>query len=220
MVENTIGWAIFKDYLSGNGPPLPIIVVYYPTPKSIEQVQLERVEGADQELRTTESEFVPLPNVKNQESCRDFVASLLENDRIMKFKFEANQDYQLKAIESVTNLFKGTIPVLKLNYSSRTERRLLLLWPNCIDLDDEALLSNLKSVQAQNNLDEDVELEYIEEKIATVYWRKDPFAFLTFPLKWKLELAKPISNLRNYTGTFSLLRLEEIHCCRSFSCCP
>lgn len=70
--------AIFKDYLSGNGPPLPIIVVYYPVQESIEQVQLERVEGADQDLRTTESEFVPLPNVNNQESCRDFVASLLE----------------------------------------------------------------------------------------------------------------------------------------------
>ena len=70
--------AIFKDYLSGNGPPLPIIVVYYPVQESIERVQLERVEGADQDLRTTESEFVPLPNVNNQESCRDFVASLLK----------------------------------------------------------------------------------------------------------------------------------------------
>ena len=70
--------AIFSDYLSGNGPPLPIIVVYYPVQESIEQVQLERVEGADRELRTTESEFIPIPNVKNEESCRNFVASLLE----------------------------------------------------------------------------------------------------------------------------------------------
>ncbi|MCY3742647.1 MAG: hypothetical protein OXH00_16660 [Candidatus Poribacteria bacterium] len=70
--------AIFNDYLSGNGPPLPIIVVYYPVQESIEQVQLERVEGGDQELRTIESEFIPLPNVRNEESCRDFVASLLE----------------------------------------------------------------------------------------------------------------------------------------------
>ena len=69
--------AMLRDYLSGNAP-LPFIVVYFPTPTSINQVQLERVEGADQELRTTESEFVPLPNVKNEESCRNFVASLLE----------------------------------------------------------------------------------------------------------------------------------------------
>ena len=70
--------AIFRDYLSGNAPPLPIIVVYFPVQESIEQVQLERVEGTDRELRTEKSEFVPLPNVKNEESCRDFVASLLE----------------------------------------------------------------------------------------------------------------------------------------------
>ena len=69
--------AIFRDYLSGNGPPLPIIVVYYSVQESIEQVQLERIDGADRELRTTKSEFIPLPNVKNEESCRDFVASLL-----------------------------------------------------------------------------------------------------------------------------------------------
>ena len=70
--------AIFRDYLSDNVSPLPIIVVYYPVQESIEEVQLERVEGTDQNLRTTESDFVPLPNVKNEESCRDFVASLLE----------------------------------------------------------------------------------------------------------------------------------------------
>ena len=70
--------ALFRDYVSSNTPPLPIIVVYYPVQESIEQVQLERVEGADRQLRTTESEFVPLPNIRNEESCRDFVASLLE----------------------------------------------------------------------------------------------------------------------------------------------
>lgn len=69
--------AMLRDYLSGNAP-LPIIVVYFPTPTSINQVQLERVEGADRQLRTTKSEFIPLPNVKNEESCRGFVVSLLE----------------------------------------------------------------------------------------------------------------------------------------------
>ena len=70
--------AIFSDYLSSNGSPLPIIVVYYPVQESIGEVQLERVEGGDRELRTTESEFIPLPNVKDEGSCRDFVASLVE----------------------------------------------------------------------------------------------------------------------------------------------
>ena len=69
--------AIFRNYLSGNAPPLPIIVVYFPTPTSIDQVKLERVEGADRRLEATKSEFVPLPKVSDEQSCRDFVASLL-----------------------------------------------------------------------------------------------------------------------------------------------
>lgn len=69
--------AIFRDYLSGNAPPLPFIVVYFPTPTSINQVQLERVEGADRRLRTANSEFFPLPKASDGESCKDFVATLL-----------------------------------------------------------------------------------------------------------------------------------------------
>ena len=69
--------AIFRDFLSGNAPSLPMIVVYYSTIPAINQVQLERVEGADRGLTATKSEFVPLPNVKDEQSCRDFVASLL-----------------------------------------------------------------------------------------------------------------------------------------------
>lgn len=70
--------ALLRDYLSGNAPPLPIIVVYYPTPTSIDQVKLERVEGPYRRLRAAETEFVPLPNTGDENSCRDFVASLLQ----------------------------------------------------------------------------------------------------------------------------------------------
>ena len=70
--------AMLRDYLSGNAPLLPIIVLYYSTIPSINQVKLEYVEGADQELIATKSEFVPLPKTSDAQSCRDFVASLLE----------------------------------------------------------------------------------------------------------------------------------------------
>ena len=69
--------AMLRDYLSGNSP-LPIIVVYFPTPTDIKQVKLEHVEGADEELIATKSEFVPLPKTSDAGSCKDFVASLLE----------------------------------------------------------------------------------------------------------------------------------------------
>ena len=68
--------ALFRDYLKGNAPPLPIIVVYYSTIPSIHQVKLEHVEGADRELITAKSEYVPLPKTSDAGSCRDFVASL------------------------------------------------------------------------------------------------------------------------------------------------
>ena len=70
--------AMLRDYLSGSGPPLPIIVVYFPTSTSIHHVKLEYVEGADRELIATKSKFVLLPNAGDEGSCRDFVALLLE----------------------------------------------------------------------------------------------------------------------------------------------
>lgn len=73
--------AMLRDYLRGNSP-LSIIVVYFPTPTSINQVQLECVEGADQELITTKSEFVPLPEASDSQSCKDFVVALLEFIRL------------------------------------------------------------------------------------------------------------------------------------------
>ena len=88
----------------------------------------------------------------------------------MKLKFEANQDYQLRAIESVTNLLEGQFHVeVESNF---VEGTLLAAVPNRIDLDDETLLKNLQLIQAQNNLDTDMSLEYIEEKIDTVTGEK------------------------------------------------
>ena len=69
--------ALFRDFLSGNAPSLPMIVVYYSTIPATNQVQLERVEGVDRRLIATESEFVPLPKASDEQSCRDFVALLL-----------------------------------------------------------------------------------------------------------------------------------------------
>ena len=56
----------------------------------------------------------------------------------MKLKFEANQDYQLQAIESVTSLLEGQSHVeVEINF---VEGTLLPAAPNRIDLDDESLL--------------------------------------------------------------------------------
>ena len=83
----------------------------------------------------------------------------------MRFKFEGNQEYQLQAIESITRLLEGQSHVeVEPNF---VEGMLFATVPNLMDLDDEVLLDNLQSLQAQNNLEVDTSLEYIVEKIAT-----------------------------------------------------
>ena len=80
----------------------------------------------------------------------------------MRFKFEGDQEYQLRAVESVTRLLEGQSHVeVEPNF---VDGALFAAIPNLIDLDDDRLLKNLQSVQAQNDLDEDRSLEYIEEK--------------------------------------------------------
>ena len=124
----------------------------------------------------------------------------------MKFKFEANQDYQLKAIESVTNLLKRLSHVeVELQFENGT---LFAAVPNGIDLDDEALLNNLKSVQAQNNLDEDVELEYIEEKIATATGEKT-VCFPNFSVEMETGTGKTYIYLRTILELFRFYDLKK-----------
>ena len=124
----------------------------------------------------------------------------------MKFKFEANQDYQLKAIESVTNLLKGQSRVeAELQFENGT---LFAAVPNCIDLDDETLLSNLKSVQAQNNLDEDVEIEHIEEKIVTATGERT-VCFPNFSVEMETGTGKTYIYLRTILELFRFYGLKK-----------
>jgi len=66
----------------------------------------------------------------------------------MNIKFESNLDYQIDAIASVINLFKGQVK----------EEELFPLFmeggvfPNRFSLTDEQILANLKQVQKANNL--------------------------------------------------------------------
>lgn len=82
----------------------------------------------------------------------------------MKFKFDANQDFQLHAIESVAGIFKG---------QPRWEVELTFEGgfasvPNRLDLDDAQLLANLQAVQQERGLLVSEALHCIEETIQTV----------------------------------------------------
>ena len=87
----------------------------------------------------------------------------------MRFKFDANQEYQVRAIESVAGLLEG---------QPRNEADLsfslggFAAVPNRIDLDESALLANLRAVQRENGLPADGMLLLIEESIETVEGNK------------------------------------------------
>ena len=124
----------------------------------------------------------------------------------MRFKFEANQDYQLQAIESVTSLLEGQSHVeVDLNFVKGT---LLAAVPNHMDLDDEALLKNLRLVQAQNSLDEDKSLQYIEEKIETATGEK-AIRFPNFSVEMETGTGKTYVYLRTIMELFRCYGLRK-----------
>lgn len=76
----------------------------------------------------------------------------------MEFKLDAHLEYQLRAIQSVVDLFDG---------HPRTEVTFTLdqigIQPNVLALEPDKLLANLRRVQERNSLPVDEELAFIEE---------------------------------------------------------
>lgn len=74
----------------------------------------------------------------------------------MKLKFDANLEYQLEAIRSVTDLFEG-LPAKQGEYEISLERRGGMLFnelgmANRLELDRDRLLKNLHAVQERNTV--------------------------------------------------------------------
>jgi len=84
----------------------------------------------------------------------------------MLFKFDANQEYQIRAINSVTDLLQSQ-PQVSVDLTF-TEGSLFAAVSNHLDLEENTLLQNLQSIQAENEIPQDSTLKYIEETIETV----------------------------------------------------
>lgn len=83
----------------------------------------------------------------------------------MKFQFDGTQAYQLRAIESVADLFQGQ-PRTGLDWSGAAPGHLFGV-RNRLLLDEAQLLANLQDVQRKNQLAVDDRLHCIEEEIRT-----------------------------------------------------
>ncbi len=83
----------------------------------------------------------------------------------MRFKFDANQEYQVQAVDAVKDLFTGQPRIafdLKLELGRGSA---LAAVPNRLDLDEETLVANLRGVQERHGVRPDETLRYLEETI-------------------------------------------------------
>jgi type III restriction enzyme len=86
----------------------------------------------------------------------------------VRFQFDGNQAFQLRAIESVADLLRGQ-PRNLMDFASVEAGSLFGPPRNRLDLDDAQLLENLQAVQRQNGITPDTALQTIEETINTVF---------------------------------------------------
>jgi type III restriction enzyme len=82
----------------------------------------------------------------------------------MEFQFDAEQEYQINAVEVITGLLEGQ-PRNEIDLTFALSGFAAV--PNKLDLGEEALLRNLQAVQEQNSIPPDTTLQTIEERIAT-----------------------------------------------------
>jgi type III restriction enzyme len=83
----------------------------------------------------------------------------------MQLKFEANQEYQLAAIDAVADLFEGQAKLNReMNFS--LGHTAFAAIANRLDLDEGTLLANLQQIQARSEINgTDAELKCIEGEI-------------------------------------------------------
>ena len=111
----------------------------------------------------------------------------------MEFKFNPHEEHQAPAIEAVADLFEGQ-PHNGVELSLDRGAALAAI-PNRLDLDEEALLSNLRAVQVRNRLVQDTSLQCIESEIATAVGAKS-VRFTNFSVEMETGTGKTYVYLR------------------------
>ncbi len=124
----------------------------------------------------------------------------------MQFKFESNQPFQLQAIESVARLFEGQHYVtgkLEFQYGAG-----LAAISNSLEVDDDAILQNLQTIQSDNELPVDATLEYIEEQVV-LFGEEQSVRFPNFSVEMETGTGKTYIYLRTVLELFRRYGLRK-----------
>ena len=124
----------------------------------------------------------------------------------MQFKFDANQEYQVRAIEAVANLLEGQ-PRMEVDLTFTFGAGFAAI-ANRLDLPDETLLRNLQRVQTQNGILADAELQCIEETIETAAGKKS-VRFPNFSVEMETGTGKTYVYLRTALELFRRYGLRK-----------
>lgn len=111
----------------------------------------------------------------------------------MQFKFDANQEFQLQAIEAIAGLLEGQPHIeneLRLSLGAN-----LAAISNRLDLDEADLVRNLRQVQQANGLPQDDSLQVIESEIETAEGSKT-VRFANFSIEMETGTGKTYVYLR------------------------
>jgi type III restriction enzyme len=116
---------------------------------------------------------------------------------MMQFRFDANQEFQLAAIEAVAKLFEGQPPIkpnleFKLGFAAIGNR---------LDLDDAALLKNVRAVQKDASLPADKELQHLDGEAETVEGNQ-PVRFYNFSVEMETGTGKTYVYIRTALELF------------------
>jgi len=124
----------------------------------------------------------------------------------MQFKFDANQEFQLQAIEAVAGLLEGQPPLeneLRLSLGTN-----LAAIANRLDLEESDLLLNLHQIQQANRLPQDETLQVIESEIETAGGRKS-VRFANFSVEMETGTGKTYVYLRTVLELHRRYRLRK-----------
>lgn len=119
----------------------------------------------------------------------------------MEFRFNPYQDFQLKAIEGISDLFEGQVPI-QANLRFGGMYTPFAAVANRVDLDETILLHNLQKVQGRNFIRKDEELKVIEEKIQTPHG-ETTIKFPNFSIEMETGTGKTYVYLRTIFELYS-----------------